>query len=181
MTAWRRLLHAWAGRLPTRIIHHDDTPLFERSVVWNGRVPLLGEVTVYLHHYLMSDPDRGLHDHPWPWAVSIPLAGGYVEERLLSVGVGLRKAFRRRAPFRPYRLTGHDFHRVILGAATSWSLFVTGPNRFKEWGFLRSVGRPSYADPMTYTSYTPYLDDSGSHTAWWRTAPLGRSLKRALP
>jgi len=31
----------------------------------------------YLHRLVASDPDRGLHDHPWPWAFSILLAGWY--------------------------------------------------------------------------------------------------------
>jgi hypothetical protein len=179
VTTWRRLLHAWAGRLPTRIVHHDGEPLFERSVVFNGRLPFVGEVTVYLHHYLVSDPDRGLHDHPWPWAISVPLAAGYHEQRLLGIGRSLRTVLRRRRPFVPYALTGHAFHRVILGHHTSWSLFITGPNRHKEWGFLRDEALP--ADGFGVATYTPHLDESGSHTAWWRTAPAGRLLRRAAP
>jgi hypothetical protein len=176
---WRRFLHRWAGGLPTRIIEHDGEPLFERSVVFSGCVPFVGHCTVYLHHYLRSDPDRGVHDHPWDWAVSIPLAAGYTEQRLAGVGRGLAMRFVRRQPLLPYRLTGRDFHRVLLpDRRTSWSLFVTGPN-VKGWGFLRAfdLSSGSYA----LFSFTPHLDDSGSHTKWWRTAPLGRTLDRAAP
>ena len=83
MTAFvRRALYAWAGRLPAVIYDAEvsgtnpaRTPLFERYHVFTCRLPWLGEVTLYLHHYLRSDPDRGPHDHPWPWAVALPLAG----------------------------------------------------------------------------------------------------------
>lgn len=180
MTAWRRLLHSWAGRLPTLIIEHDELPLFERSVVFHGRVPLLGEVTVYLHHYLKSDPGSGLHDHPWPWAVSVPLAGGYVEQRLKSIGRTLASKFVPRAPGRPYRLSGFDFHRVVLyQGRTSWSLFITGANRFKGWGFLRAEATPPDGDCLF--RYTPHLNAKGSHTAWWQVEPCGRDLNRAPP
>lgn len=179
MTAWRRALHRWAGNLPTKIIEHDGAPLFERSVVFHGRLPVVGEVTVYLHHYLVSDPDRGLHDHPWLWALALPLAAGYREERLLSIGRTLRKVIRRRRPFMPYRLTGHDFHRVVLGERTSWSLFITGANGAKQWGFLRDVSVE--ADSHGSVTYTPFISDTGSHTAWWEKAPLGWALKRAAP
>src|SRR5260370_32406267 len=92
---WRRFLHHWAGRLPTVIydaeISENDparAPLFERSHVFTARLPLLGEVTLYLHHYLRSDPDRGPHDHPWPWAIALPLAGGYHADRIKGLHQG---------------------------------------------------------------------------------------------
>lgn len=36
---------------------------------------------LYLHHILMPDGDRDLHDHPYPFA-SLILSGGYTEERV---------------------------------------------------------------------------------------------------
>jgi len=179
VTAWRRLLHRWAGGRPTRVIEHDGRPLFERSVVWSGRVPLIGEIVVYLHHYLISDPNRGLHDHPWPWAVSLPLAGGYVEERLRGIGRALIIGRLPRRPLRPYRLGGHDFHRVVLhGGVTSWSLFITGAT-VKEWGFLRDEALPT--DGFGVCTWMPQLAEQGSHTKWWLRAPRGRDLERAAP
>lgn len=191
-TAWRRLLHRLASRLPTRVISAETSaydalqgaaPLFERS-----HVVTLGPVTVYLHHYLRSDPDRGPHDHPWPWMVAIPLAGGYDEQRAVALtptGVPVLRMFRRR-PFLPYTLGGRDFHRVVCRQArdgsttTSWSLFIHGPNT-KGWGFLRSEPARSGLELGYRGVYTPHVEPDGSHTSWWRTAPKGRFMRRAAP
>lgn len=190
-TWWRRTLHRWAGRLPTRIIwaeksgdDPDTAPLFERSHVFTLRLPLLGEVTCYLHHYLRSDPDTGLHDHPWPWAIALPLAGGYREQRLTGVPMGgVRYVTRRRRPLLSYRLDGHDFHRVVVAdGATSWSLFFVGRSGAKPWGFLRPLpieGEVHCYCPGVY--YATFSNPDGSHAAWWRTAPMGSALERAAP
>src|SRR5271167_2887082 len=43
---------------------------------------------LYLHHFHRSDMDKGmngyglLHNHPWPFSLSLILVGGYDEERL---------------------------------------------------------------------------------------------------
>ena len=197
MTAWRRFLHHLAARRPTRIITAEldpldptspQSPLFERSHLLTIRLPFIGETTVYLHHYLRSDPDRGPHDHPWPWMLAIPLAGGYDEQRaaaLTATGVPVLRMFRRR-PFVPYTLAGRDFHRVVCRQArdgsttTSWSLFIHGPNT-KGWGFLRTEpARDGLA--LGYRGvYVPHVEPDGSHTSWWRTAPKGRFLHRAQP
>ena len=181
---WRRFLHRWAGSLPTviynaEISESDPTraPLFERSHVFTARLPFVGEITLYLHHYLRSDPDRGPHDHPWPWAIALPLAGGYHEDRAIGLrqgSVALKR--RRRLPLLPYRLTGFDFHQVVIeDGGTSWSLFLTGRNNFKGWGFLRPL-----PDDELSVCYAPQFSKS-SNTEWWETAPLGWTLSRAAP
>lgn len=190
-TCWRRFLHRWAGNLPAVIydaeISADDparTPLFERYHVFTGRLPILGEVTLYLHHYLRSDPDRGPHDHPWPWAVSLPLAGGYHEDRVETIVQGMALTVRRRRrPLVPYRLTGYDFHQVVInGAPTSWSLFLTGANGHKSWGFLRplpfAVNGVQTAAGVYYAETQPSRSGGGP---WWEAAPRGRELVRAAP
>lgn len=187
MTLWRRFLHRLAGRLPTRVISAEIdpldpaagvAPLFERSHVFT-----LGPVTCYLHHYLRADPDRGVHDHPWPWMVALPLAGGYLEQRRVAftpLGAPVCRLFRR-SPFLPYLLRGHDHHRVLpYAATTSWSLFLHGPNT-KGWGFLRAVAARDGVEWTQRGVYTPHVEPDGSHTSWWRTAPLGRFLRRAPP
>lgn len=188
MSAWRRVLHRWAGTLPTIIIEAEKSgldatqePLFERGHVFTVTLPLIGEVTCYLHHYLRSDPDRGLHDHPWPWAVALPLAGGYFERRLVRVVMGVPdEVIRRRRPFMPYFLTGFDFHSVVTRQdSTNWSLFFTGRGHFKPWGFLRTT--PASLPPGVHYHADPQKLDNADAAPWWRTAPAGRFHRRAPP
>lgn len=180
----RRLLHFLSGYLPLRIVsaERDDgrpgtEPLFERY--------FLGQMfgwTLYLHHYLRSDPDRGPHDHPWNWAITLPLCEGYIEERLVgySAAKGLHLRWIIRLPGLPYRLTGNDFHRVLIpqGHRSSWSLFIHGPRR-KSWGFLR-LARAGDPPPQISTSYTVQHDEEDSRR-WWEDAAPGRQIERAAP
>lgn len=182
----RQLLHRWAGRLPGRIIPAEvsdldrtQAPLFERYYVGTT----LGW-TIYLHHYLRPDPDRGLHDHPWPRAIVLPLCAGYIEARLSGFDRHGRKiTVHRRRPFVPYSLRGSDFHRIALfppGVKTTWSVFVHRPNS-KGWGFLRdTLIDSSHETPTAFVSFVP-VKYSGSDDKWWRTARIGACLKRAEP
>lgn len=45
---------------------------------------------LYLHHMQAPDADDSLHDHPWPWAVSWIVLGGYREERLVVPPLNVR-------------------------------------------------------------------------------------------
>lgn len=162
-------------------------------MIFNGTLPVLGEVTVYLHHYLRSDPDRGVHDHPWPWAVAMPLAGGYREERLVGLGGGaMNTRIVTRLPGVPYVLTGNDFHRVIVDEGkTNWSLFATGRNGYKPWGMLRPElveGSPQEDYPGAITFHPTFFPSwryhavkAASASRWWESAPLGQVLQRAAP
>lgn len=212
MRSLRHRLWDWSLSLPVKVIHAERdpvagdmtlTPLFERYHV-STHTYLGEEVTLYLHHYLRSDPDRGVHDHPWNWAVALPLAGGYDEERFVGVGGGIiSKRIIRRHPLIPYRLTGNDFHRVLVAPGkTSWSLFWTG-RYAKGWGFLNeqpmaltsqtidtpaewvpAVDRPALKGRTPGRSQFVYTkvesSDSGKHR-WWATAPLGSQIVRAAP
>lgn len=100
-------------------------------------IPRNSCVNVYLHHFLSSDDDRALHDHPW-WFLSLILRGSYDE---ITEG-GTR---RRRTGSVAFRRAEHR-HRVELpttpglGAAWNgpelpcWTLIVTG-RRSRAWGF----------------------------------------------
>ncbi|MFZ2869626.1 hypothetical protein [Zavarzinia sp.] len=179
---WRRLLHTIAGRLRLKTVFAEsddpgvETPLFERYLLpvrpWGG--------AAYLHHYLRSDPDRGVHDHPWGWAIAIPLAGGYVEERLTGFDVrGPVTRMIRRRPFLPYVMTGRDFHRLhLVEGRTSWSLFIHG-RRMKLWGFLRAWVPFGYG--RRTTGYFPYRDEINAGDEWWGAALPGRLQERAAP
>lgn len=86
---------------------------------------------IYLHHFLRSDDDRALHDHPWHWA-SLLLRGRYVEHTIAAGGVHQRRM--RQAG--SLKLAGPKrAHRVeLIGHETCWTLFITGP-RVRDWGF----------------------------------------------
>jgi len=186
----RAFLHALTANLPGKIQlaeQHTDlltrTPLYERYFVC--RLP--GGGCVYLHHYLRSDPDRGPHDHPWPWAISIPLARGYIEERVNGWTVdGPRVTRHARRPFVPRLLDGHEFHRIILPEGeTSWSLFIHGPYT-KGWGFLRPVLAPlreidGVPLPPRGWAYRGVRSFADSDPDWWSTACKGSELERAAP
>jgi hypothetical protein len=102
--------------------------------------------SVYLHHFHASDQRAEFHNHPWKWAFSLILAGGYTEERVewpetpITVDTFL--------PWDINRLDEYTFHRVDLldEYRGCWSLFVMGP-RIKKWGFLdRATGRYRIAE-----------------------------------
>lgn len=171
-----RLLMAISGRLPCKIITDCGAPYLERYYIgtWFG-------VRAYLHRFVACDPDRGLHDHPWRWAVSVILAGYYYEVTRYAPCV--RKVGRLNF------LTGESFHRVILPVRpidkTSfynsqinsyrqqcWTLFVHRVNRDKQWGFLRDCAQGS----MVYTLHTP-----GENEEWWKLAKPGRETEGRKP
>lgn len=155
----RPLLYQLTNRLPARVINDGNAPYLERYYV--GTV--FG-VRFYLHQFVGSDPDRGLHDHPWPWAFSVILAGSYLEET--------------RAGTKPVRwfnfLTGDSFHRVILKERYGrklpvWTLFAHRAKKTKRWGFLRPGGAGDQS--QTYTLHPQ------SHDGWWHSAPRGHELR----
>ena len=85
---------------------------------------------IYLHHFLRSDDDRALHDHPWINA-SILLQGRYAEYTIAAGGVHHRAVLSAGA----VKLRGpRAAHRIELTDGPCWSLFVTGPN-VRSWGF----------------------------------------------
>lgn len=85
---------------------------------------------IYLHHFLRSDDDRALHDHPW-WNLSILLEGRYVEHTISAGGINIRTE--RRAGEMKFRRAGAA-HRIELVDGPCWTIFITGP-RLREWGF----------------------------------------------
>ena len=84
-----KLLYTITGWLRCRIIRgNQGEPYLERYHLF--RLP--GGGGAYIHRFLSSDPDRGLHDHPWERSLGIVLSGGYLEQRKTGAGVPKRKA-----------------------------------------------------------------------------------------
>lgn len=155
-----RLLEALTAWLPCRFIDGEGgEPYLERYYLGGVR-----GWHAYLHRFVDSDPDRGLHDHPWDRALSLVLVGGYDEVRGAADGTSTCRFVR---PWRINRLRGGDFHRVVLRAGRpAWTLFAHGP-RTKGWGFLRNgVYRPMARD-----------GSESRHRDWWRHAPRGSTMR----
>lgn len=146
-----------SGFLRCRIISDGDRPYLERYHL----ASVLG-MRIYVHRFVASDPDRGVHDHPWPWAFSILLSGWYWEER--RSGMRVVRWFNW--------LTGDTFHRVILprdrGIREVWTIFVHRDARVKPWGFLRDKGQVGMV-------YVPHMS---APSDWVSRAPLGRDAGR---
>ncbi len=86
---------------------------------------------LYLHRFHQSDTNNGhLHSHPWRWAMSIVLVGGYVEFRRHGDAVRSRKV----TPLALNFIRGTDYHRVELLEDDAWSIFIVGP-KVSSWSF----------------------------------------------
>lgn len=127
-----------AGWLRSRtILHFDGRPSLYKYLLWQsgeGR----DSVRLHLHHFVRSDADRDPHNHPWAWAVSLVLVGGYVEHR--RVGVAGRY-WMHKVRVRPGDLNflgPNTFHRVELWQHDAWTLFLSGPV-VQSWGFWSIV------------------------------------------
>lgn len=100
---------------------------------------------VYLHHFLRSDDDRALHDHPW-WNFSWLLHGDYIEvtaphegelppggERIETEREAGDFAFRGARKAHRIQLK-NEWKQGVLVERPVWTLFVTGP-KLRVWGF----------------------------------------------
>lgn len=154
-----KLLNLIADRLPGLIISDDGKPYLERYFI----AQFLG-MTFYLHRFVGSDPDRGLHDHPWRWAMTFILSGfGYVEET--RYGLEQRRWFGF--------FSGQHFHRVHLFNGPVWTLFIHSSTRVKPWGFWRHTVSPT----QEWTGRALWNQHRSSSRQWWDTAPKGAFLE----
>ena len=139
-------------REPNFIVGTPADPYLRRWWV----IPRNRWFNVYLHHFLRSDDDRALHDHPY-CNMSILLSGSYVEH--LSGG---RSKLRR--PWRPWTFWRLPVRRAttahcvaLIRGAPVWTLFVTGP-RIREWGFHCPKGWRHWRD---FVAVTPNGNQTG--------------------
>lgn len=99
---------------------------------WRDWLP----INLYLHHFHTSD-EPIMHNHPWSWALSLMLVGGYVEHRLETWNGFV--VFKRRT-VRPgnFNWIPRDrWHYVKMREAGGyWTLVLSGPQWGKRWGFL---------------------------------------------
>ena len=114
---------------------------------------------VFLHKFYQSDADRCPHNHPWRFAASLILTGGYLEKRYHpSPGCECYAtwSYHMRRPWSFNVIRSGDFHKAELidPERGCWTLFVAfGHKRAEagaEWGFI---------DPDTgrFTGWRDYL------------------------
>lgn len=155
-----KLLWWLTASLPMRVINDGTRPYLERYYLGT----LLGW-RFYIHRFVGSDPDRGLHDHPWTKAYSIILSGDYLEQT--------RSGWRKVRWFNS--LTGDTFHRVVMridgygNDNPCWTLFLHRVGNAKPWGFLHPFPMHGDEGAQIFTPYT-YARE-GRQENWWLTAP----------
>jgi hypothetical protein len=133
-----------ASHRPTRVVAREDYILRSYLVgrmghgFPEGTPATLGGLdgTAYLHRIGTPDSGRAHHSHPWEWAISIVLTGGYVEELVEPDGTVVTRS---RPPGSVGVLTSSTFHRIAeLGAPQAWTLFIVGPRtQNRDWYFRR--------------------------------------------
>jgi hypothetical protein len=166
-----RALYNFTGNLRCRIINgNQGEPYLERYHLF--RLP--GGGGVYIHRFIDSDPDRGLHDHPWKSAVSLILSGSYKELRLAEENNKKSVVDRIMKSWHLNIINGDDYHRIVMhGDTPVWTLFAHTA-KVKDWGFLRVTENGE-------TDYEPHdaVTNEAGHKLWWKTAPRGKYVKRA--
>ena len=137
-----------ALRTPYSSIISDDKLYMERFWLFNpypdsgasgaDRKPWRFPISIRVHHIILPDQDRHLHDHPWN-ARTFILRGWYREAKPRA-HCGMSNAA---SDYFVNRLTGEtatlafgEYHRITeVSEGGVWTLFVTGKYR-GAWGFL---------------------------------------------
>ena len=176
-----KLLYWFTGFLKCRVIEANGKPYLERYYLCT----LFGK-RIFIHRFMSSDPDRGLHDHPWHWALSLILAGQYNELYLHSENLDDKQfiAMRTKKAGEFNKIEGGKFHRVMLDEeymGKTWTMFMHGP-RDREWGFLEYE---KHADnSITEIEYIK-ADTAAERTqnqSWWKRkeTKTGRQLRNEI-
>lgn len=170
------ILYKLSGFMRCKIIKGDEgQPYLERYMV--ARWGKNGEHTIFLHRFLDSDPDRGIHDHPWD-SKSFIVSGGYLEKRLIQKEGKEHVILRDVKPLTFNTIGKNDFHQIILKKKTpAWTLFYHGP-RVKHWGFQYYKNKQDNSTEIEKGSFVAYQDKSNPEEKWEKTAPLGKNANR---
>lgn len=147
----------WLRRFPSKAISDHCQP---------GNGPMLIRFSllrtpwgnVYLHHFIRSDYDRHLHDHPWNFATLL-LTGGYYEHvpaqtciaadgsiapnAVIDLDTQTARVWRRRFSLLRRPATWRHWVEIVVPV---WTLVFVSVRR-REWGFWTERG---WIDWMTY-------------------------------
>lgn len=169
-----KILFFISGFMKCKLIKGDEgQPYLERYMV--ARWGKDGEKTLFLHRFLDSDPDRGIHDHPWN-SRSFIVAGGYNEKRLIKQHGVEKVIIRDILPLSFNTIRKDDFHQIILKEKTpAWTLFYHG-KRVKHWGFQHY--NVNHDESIEKTEFVPYQDRTNPNERWEDKALTGKELPR---
>jgi hypothetical protein len=125
-------------RKPNVILHKPDGEIYLRRwwLIPRNRFGF----NIFLHHFLSSDEDRALHDHPW-WNISILLSGSYLEYMPENVDEWIqnknrKQIVKKRYPLIPIYRNINSIHKIeLINNKPIWTIFITGPV-VREWGFM---------------------------------------------
>lgn len=133
----RRLLQWFASMLQVREIRGEDGSLYLSRYKLLGWMPGDNRVwpfSVYLHHFHRPDMDEAPHNHPWKWACSFILIGGYWEYRITHGDECGRSRWKGPLAF---NWISHSIYHLVTQTRfrDTWTIFMVGP-RVSSWGFL---------------------------------------------
>lgn len=142
----------YTNRKRTILDKNNNDPYLHRYYVFLKDRDEKFPCNVFVHHFVKSDDENNLHDHPWDYITCI-LSGGYwehmfVDSSTLGSVSGGENSGKSLARF--WRNPGHiqykskdHLHRVQLPCdskatqSNTWTLFVP-LKREKSWGFFES-------------------------------------------
>lgn len=84
-----------------------------------------GFFSIRLHHWLSSDDQRYLHDHPW-WYISLVVKGSYIDRS--------DKGDTKRNPGSISYYPATHKHTVSVSSGGCWTILITG-REVRDWGF----------------------------------------------
>ncbi|KAG2374552.1 hypothetical protein C9374_010571 [Naegleria lovaniensis] len=191
----QRLLRHFSKYLPLKQIYHQQdtdqckTLILERYNIFS----IENGPGLVLHRFVHSDPDRGYHDHPWQFGISLILSGSYREIKVKHQTREIQERIYRAGSVNYFN--GKDYHRVLLYPVVKFNVELNSQNRennerthnsneeeeevwtlffhwkrVKHWGFLKQL------DPMKekecheegqweYHQYSQSIKDADG--AWW--------------
>jgi hypothetical protein len=126
----------WCERLARVLPRRDISPngqLYLQRFYCAGWRPdaRIDAPSLLLHRFVASDPDHAVHSHPWAWAMSLILVGGYRETRCLPNGTRVEREY---YPGDVNVILATDRHRIELLDGDCWTLFLAGPF-LQQWSF----------------------------------------------
>lgn len=127
------VVRAYAEFRPQRTIYLDGKKYMTRFFLTSTpQGDETGTPGWYLHCLHAHDADRRVHNHPWEYASTRVLRGGYLERRQYSDGARLMfvRIAGDRSTFPP-----EVFHRITWVDKNTWTLFHAGPKHGRGWGF----------------------------------------------